>query len=338
MRRIILLMLFVFVLLGCRTELCYDHFHGGEVDIKAEWSDDNIRPNELVVYFYRFDTLSKEENLKPIHDYISNIGGSVYLPYGSFESFVYNNNVKGLLFRNTDKYATAEVYLERDNKTPPFASRSHIRSPTTRYVGAVGGFHRGQIDDFMLDWDSPNHSTVVAPEYHTIIVTFKIKVENLRIADLASGTLSGSAVSINLSTGESRIDDTANSVFDFKIDLADGKNDGYIIAEVSCFELLKDHNDDNELQLAFKLKDKEMTELIPGVEFVLPSGVVFDTDGLVISVKKYLTPEIRKKGGEVIIDDIVVILPDIPIVGDEGGGFDADVNEWEDVPNVDLPV
>lgn len=325
MKNFLLIMLCALVLLGCRkNELDYDYARSGKVQISPEWEELGNMPDEMMVYFYSIgDGLTVAED-KPISDYIPGLGDVVHLPFGSYKSFIFNADVDGILFRNMDNYSTAEAYLE-SNEDPPFATRN----TDTRHISGSGMFYEDRIRDFTLGPENLEHEITTRPKLRTVVASLKIKVQNLRVASKVSGTLSGIAESINLSTGETNAT-TANIIFDLKIDIKDGDSDGYITAEINYFEILWDENESNVLDIAFKLKDETGTELIGDTGYSYP--ITLD-----------ISDEVRKNGGEISLDRISITLPKVEISevhagGDGGGGFETEVANWENGTVVELPT
>lgn len=348
MKKILLLILLLVIQIGCeKTSLYYVYPPGGELHVATDWTHTKSLPNEMVAYFYSVDENGQQIEDDHYFDYMSNAGGIVFLPYGSYRSFTYNNNIKDIKFRNMSRYTTAEAYLEPDSKTPPFATRSLVTN--TNYIGQIGELFTSPIEDFSFNANQEEYYTDVFPKLQTQTLKLKIKVGNLVVASLVNGTLSGVAQTINLSTGETSLEAVANVIFDFNIEITAGDTDGYITADVNYFALLVDKNGSNVLELAFKLKDAAGTELIPGYESTLPPELIFDYSSLVADIKQSITEDVRENGGEVVLDGgadgeayIEIKLPDVVIDentgGGGGGGFDAEVGDWIDGEIIDLPI
>lgn len=315
MRRISII-LFILVFLGCtRKDLYYGAItHPGEIIISADWGETENVPGGIVAYLYSEEGSADTGSSEPTVEYVSNIGSTISLPYGSYYGFIFNDYTEDVLFRNMDDRQSAEAYLGRTDESP-FSTRS----PETKHIGCLESFYKVQIENFTLTKDSRSHSATVNPKLKTLSIELIVSLEGSKNIAYARGALSGVNDAINLSTGNPNTNNTANVVFDFNI------ADNTISASIKCFGINNlgaasngeiEIVEDNNLEIAFILKDGSQIigEHIFDITDIISELAPVENDGVYEDVL-------------IELDKLGIIIPDVPGSGD---GFDLEVGDWDD--------
>ena len=89
-------------------DLCYEHPHWVNVEVKFDWRNDTAaNPAGMDVVFYDMDNISAE----PVSYHLQGRdGGTVQLLPGRYRAMAYNNDTEGILYRNTNLISTVEAY------------------------------------------------------------------------------------------------------------------------------------------------------------------------------------------------------------------------------------
>ena len=89
-------------------DLCYQHPHWVNVEVKFDWRNDTAaNPASMQVVFYDMDNISAE----PVSYHLEGRdGGVVQLLPGRYRAIAYNNDTEAILYRNTNLISTMEAY------------------------------------------------------------------------------------------------------------------------------------------------------------------------------------------------------------------------------------
>ena len=172
----------------------------------------------------------------------------------------------------------------------------------------------------------------LVPERLTHIVPTRMYVNNIHSAKLAIGVLKGMSSSVKLASAEYSTTQTAYRFsFTSKTFTDDEKKNGYMDAEYRIIgPLSEDSNADYELQSSFTLFNYESDE-----DLVYPEP---PADSFKFNVNSQIKSGREAMGLDKVIpveidEDENVTLPDIAL---PGGGFDVDLNDWDD--EIDVPI
>ena len=186
-------------------ELCYNHNHYGDVNIRFNWEKlPDTRVGGMTVLFYNLDAPSAE----PIrYDLAGMDGGLVRLLPGSYRAVAYNYDTEAILYRGMDSYLSLEAYTrlssieegtQMSRSGMPRAQSAEdeqvILEPDPLYAAASEPFTieaNGQCD------------VVLTPEsrVHELTITI-INVPNLQYSSQFGGAISGLSPSVSVASGQ----------------------------------------------------------------------------------------------------------------------------------------
>lgn len=322
--RHIFLILLTLTLLGCtRKELYYGAAQlPGEVIISADWGGAEAIPGGIVAYLYPEGSATKGDYSEPLIEYISNLGSTIPLNYGTYYGVIYNDYTEDVLFRNMDQLQSAEAYLGRSDEAP-FATRS----PMTKHVGCLESFYKVQIGTFTITEVTKSYSTIVSPKLKTLKLDLIIPVIGGKNIAYARGTLSGVNEAMNLYTGKPNKDNLANVIFDFEI------TDNTITASIRCFGLMNLNTTNNSEINTAVLNNLEIAFILKDGSQIIGEHIFDITD----QIKEVVPAE-----NNGVYEDILIILDDlgvdivIPDVAGPSEGFDVTVEDWDERIIIDL--
>lgn len=341
--RLLLSVMMVFSLTGCRKDLCYNHdehalsvkadvdpewmqewenpYTGGEIqlDWEAIWKEqgwprdyDEFRPEiadgiRSIVY---------TEGETPATSNLENYGGLISMSEGLHSILFYNNDTEYIIFDDTDNSATATASTRTRTRAGYNAPENHegertITTPDDLYASYVPSYlaHESITPDGL--------PVTMYPRTYTYLIRYRFK-SGLQYVAQAKGALAGMAEKVYLNDGHTDAS-AATVLFDCKID------EKGCTADVLCFGVPNFAYKTNEYT-----DDPANLHCVLRLDVLLKNGkeLTFDRD---VSKSMRLQP----RGGILVFDDIVVSDED----GQEGsGGFDPNVDDWGDVIEVPLPI
>ncbi len=175
---------------GCRKELCYDHPHGQNVKIVADWGEYSV-PEGIRVVFYPLSG--------PATSFInSNLpaqGGSMFLPEGEYQLLVHNNDTEYILFDSTEDVQTYRA-------TSTSASRkSYVKSDNEITLNEPDYLYSAYIEHIVKTRSESDTLIIrVSPELLVQTYTFTIRGKGLEYVTEARGAITGMAKSVFLAS------------------------------------------------------------------------------------------------------------------------------------------
>lgn len=243
----------------------------------------------------------------PILQQIQYDGDRVSFPAGTYDAVVYNDYTYNIYYRGMESYLTAEAYLQ-DYDRQPLASRA----PSVRNVAEPDIFYVTQINGLSVCPSDGDRTLTLRPELKTLELSIHVEVEGVHNVSMADGSITGSAGSLMLSTGLPRPDaPDCKRIFPFAVD-----NEG-LHAETRMF--LGTHPLENTYILEFLLRDNTV------------SMGKFSYD-----VSDQIIPRLRENGGKIPPEGIDIRIRGVEVDEVPGGGFNAVVDPWGDIINIEL--
>ena len=236
---------------------------------------------------------------------ISPTGGTVRVPSGSYTVLLFNNDTEYIRVQNDGSLSAIEAYtslLLKAGKTKGFPEQNIVNMPDLFYICL--------LKNVAVSSESSSSGTTInaEPEARVFNMEMQVKVNGLANVSSAIGYLSGVAGSYF--PGKDSIPETSSAIaFDF------GKKDSeHISAAVRTFGISGTEPQENIFRLSLTLINGEnMT-----CDFTI-------TDQL----------EVDLKAGVVVVIPDPVVVNDVS--GDTGSGFNAIVDEWDEV-DIDFPM
>ena len=319
---------------SCRKDLCYYHFRRSAVtlDYEQEWERDygrlwaqgwhdgiNGMPYDLMrpkvpetvsmaVYPASGET--------PYEIYLDAAGGQASLGIGPYDMLFYNNDTEYVVINDIASLPKATATTRSRSRATlmdmHYGERT-VSPPDVLY---------GAFVESVPDVGAHNSTPVVAtlrPLVYTYVVRYEIE-EGLEGVALVRGALAGMAESVYLHDGST--DATSATV------LFDGEKTAWgAVAQVRSFGI-PDFPGDHYNRAARETTGKFTLNL----EVRLTDGTIksydFDVSGQVAD---------QPRGG-VITASGIRIDPPKPSEGGDGSGFTADVDDWGEWQDVELPI
>lgn len=329
MRKLLFLICVIFSLYSCDTRRNMIDDNGVWVRVNTDWSRTGIEPNGTTVCFY-----PNRPDLSPIYLVTNETYDSVKLNRDNYSVLVFNETVNGhdnIHFRDMHSYKASEAYSK--SITVP---ERHTKGPEENIVASPGMLGVSKLINLemtrqMIENDE-RPTLNFTPEKRVTVVNVKIHIKGLLYAHVRDNKakLSGLAGEINLSE-ESENYTPVTHYFDInKMKLDAGGIDGTISATFNTFGLAETPEGDEKvksiLTLYVMLRDgnphtpieRDVTDLIK----------VVGEDEISLEIEIGLG----------ILDDPIIVLPEVEDNPDMDSGFDADVDGWGPPIVTDIPV
>lgn len=305
--RLYIILFFVMLTYGCRKELCYNHPHEGSITIDVDWrelpSNHNKPKGVKVVYISHPDQEFSQSFNFPSE------GGSRNLSQNSYKILLTNNDSELVLFRGLTKWETSEAFTGSRRQVP-------YKSPPANVPGGTKSDPRYGISEADLLMvsneatvevtnDVEKHFITVVPKIKVITVTLRIAASGIKNVAEARGFLTGVSPSIFLGTDALSQND-ATLLFDYGSAMAGTE----FRSEVLIFGFVDTPKDYYKLGLELLLIDQKTVYYY---EFDVTSKI---------------TAALRKNGGDLRLDEIIVI-PDVEPPAPGGGGFNPGIGDWD---------
>lgn len=294
-----LLFLALLPVVGCeRTGLYYDDDSKGGVEIKVDWSgfpQGASLPEGVLITFY---DPGKGTDFTFFREAA---GGSVSMPDGEYDVLVYNGDTEKLLFRNMDRFETAEAYLDVRSRA---SVETFIGEPDPNF--AVFSGHVTLVS-------GQKEPVVVKPQCYVSFATVKVKLTGIDNVKACRGSLSGISRCLNLSTGKPG-SESCTLIFDLE------KEGDTYTQNIAFFGLCPNSGSTRA--------ENEVRNLLT-LDFLLLDNTVktFEYD-MTDKIEPGETPDAGKP-----LEIEGIEIPDIE--SPDGGGFDAGIGGWdqeEDIP------
>ncbi|MCM1354981.1 MAG: DUF5119 domain-containing protein [Staphylococcus sp.] len=189
------------VLTGCEhKDLCYDHSHSAEIEIRFRWEQaPDAEPNTMVVNFFSLDGKHVA-----VREFSSRDGGVVKIEAGEYRILFHNGEMESVreLVDNFDYYSLQtieEALLAPMSRVdmpprPSVSSKEPVRSKAETIWA-------GRHDYVLVERNKPGQFIELYPEEVTASYTVEVvNVKNLRDNIDISAALSGLSERLNISS------------------------------------------------------------------------------------------------------------------------------------------
>lgn len=342
------MMIVLIVFIGCRKDLCYDHF--SEVDLQLEvvysldWHlpwDENWNeywPDEWAVDWNKM--LPKEPEGVRLHifdcDYRSPIsnhnleckGGRIALNSGYYDMLLYNNDTEGIIFENMNAVSDAGATTRTRSKSAIYSTRY----PDETTASPPDMLFAGYLPECELR--KPNEEKTLfmrieaklTPRTWTYLVRYEFTSGQEYVSE-AQAYLSGMAGRVCLKDGRTDNEKVITLLLDCNTSTCGFES---IVRSFGLpgfdYEMVRQRVITNEMAL---LNVSVTNKLV--LEMKLMSGKVK-------LVEFDVSSQVRKqpRGGVIVVKDIVVTSEE----GQKpnGSGFEGEVSDWEENIDVDVPI
>lgn len=304
------------VMINAQYRLDWEELCTNYTDWQAEWPEnyipyDTLRPEKpkgLRVVHYTPDGTSRINNL-PVD------GGTVSLAEGTNDMLFYNNDTEYIIFTNTDQMAgtraTTRTKTRASYNGNPYSTTTKdeetVNPPDMLYGNYIANYIPEKVEN----------PTPINVTLHPLVFTYKVRYEfeeGLEYVAIARGALSGMAMYVSLSTGDTS-DEVATILYDCEV------TDFGVRALVNSFGVPGYPNGSYTkadpiygLNLEVRLRNGNMK--------------TFDFD---------VTDQVKAQphGG-------VIVVSGIKVTKDEGmsgsGAFDVEVNGWGEYEDITIPL
>lgn len=331
--------LLFFLLTGCTLAACDNRREIIEDDtvwtrIKLDWTQAEVTPNGATIWFF-----PTRADLSPTVLRTNNNMDSIKLRRDVYSILVFNDTEvdhDGIVFRNTERFETFEAYAlpYTDNSKAVIKADDEVVAQLPGQL-AIASTDRFEITRDMVGFDHrPLLELAPKSKLYTLKVTVRIKgLDN--VVSGSTGTLSGLSEGLLLAESQ-RTTGKVTHLFAFNgISYDQGSyQQGTISANFKLFGLpdggfTRGNESRNKLKLFLKLRDGSTYTVERDV-----SGLINEsTEG---ELKLDL---LVGTGNEESEENPIVKVPDVkPSDPDAGSGFDADVNEWGDNIEIEVPL
>ena len=315
-----------------RDHLYYEGLHTATVIVNPDWTKSHLHPNGVTVYAYNSSDGSLYKRFPPVS---AQERCYIQLPKGNYTLVVMNDTPEEFAdridFIGEENLNTLQAKGVQDLKRSKIENASGslycIVEPDTLAVALYSNLNitQQQIDYF---WDKPENTVSpenaikinVEPQRVVTMINIKAHVKGLKYA--RGTTLSyfrGLAEGHMLGQGQNSMESVAQSfILNQRVFDPGSDSDGTIKASFLSFGMLGDGNTSSRYYL--------------DINFVLINGEPYP---LTFDVTDLITVDISLNLQLSLNINLEIELPEV--IGDEGGGFNPDVGEWED-EIVDIPI
>ena len=315
-----------------RDHLYYEGLHTATVIVNPDWTKSHLHPNGVTVYAYNSSDGSLYKRFPPVS---AQERCYIQLPKGNYTLVVMNDTPEEFAdridFIGEENLNTLQAKGVQDLKRSKIENASGslycIVEPDTLAVALYSNLNitQQQIDYF---WDKPENTVSpenaikinVEPQRVVTMINIKAHVKGLKYA--RGTTISyfrGLAEGHMLGQGQNSMESVAQSfILNQRVFDPGSDSDGTIKASFLSFGMLGDGNTSSRYYL--------------DINFVLINGEPYP---LTFDVTDLITVDISLNLQLSLNLNLEIELPEV--IGDEGGGFNPDVGEWED-EIVDIPI
>lgn len=315
-----------------RDHLYYEGLNTATVIVNPDWTKSRLHPNGVTVYAYNSSDGSLYKRFPPVS---AQERCYIQLPKGNYTLVVMNDTPEEFAdridFIGEENLKTLQAKgvqdLKRSKRENASGSLYCIVEPDTLAVALYSNLNitQQQIDYF---WDKPENTVSpesaikvnVEPKRVVTMINIKAHVKGLKYA--RGTTISyfrGLAEGHMLGQGQNSMESVAQSfILNQRVFDPGSDSDGTIKASFLSFGMLGDGNAASRYYL--------------DINFVLINGEPYP---LTFDVTDLITVDISLNLQLSLNLNLEIELPEV--IGDEGGGFNPDVGEWED-EIVDIPI
>lgn len=335
--------------MGCRKDLCYDHDR--EVDLRLEvaysldwylsWEEnwEENWPEEWIVDWdkilpkepagVRLHTFDNELKVPVSNHNLESRGGRIAINSGRYDLLLYNNDSEGILFENIEGVENASATTRtrtRSTYSTRYPNEVTVSLPDVLFAGFVPEFELEKPRDGEMLYRKIDVG--LTPRTWTYLVRYEFTSGQEFLAG-AEAYLSGMAGSVRLNDGYTH----DNNIVTLLLDCSSST---YGVESVVR---------------SFGLPGFDYPGVKQGiVSEAMASSKVASANKLVLAMKFLsgrtktlefdVTDQVRRqpRGGVIVVRGIIVTPEEGEGPSSEGGGFEGNVNDWEENIDVDIPI
>lgn len=317
-----------------KRELCYDHSHTVDLDVRYDWSlAPDASPESMSLYMFPYSESSNTTGKGQRYEIIGMDGETIRVNAGEYSAITFNSDQDGLKYLGLDSEGQFEIATIDGNLLGDLGSMSGTNNSdipraegtedqrVARQPPMMWAHYIPRITIFPQDPDdtAPNQAIEFNPQ--PIVDTYKIhltNIVNLRILQSVSAAITGMASGTKVRhafTGRSNVlSRTSTEVATIPFDLVINKSDNSISGEMTTFGHCADGDTHKHYLMIYAI-------LIDNSK----AFINIDISDKINSTDNNLTHDIS-------IDRITIPEPD-----NDPGGFNPSVDDWGDV-NINIPM
>ncbi len=287
------------------------------VVVNLDWSDLESKPNGATIKFYP----QTRSELSVVTLLTNSLVDSTYINRDTYSVVVMNETVDShtnLKFSGASSYDTFVAKIQT------------VLNPSADDTEIITA---GEPDDFAtLSYEGleVTRESVIEARRYELFLTPELRTHNLEVSlyingidnlrsDIQQLTIDGMAEGVFLSTGESNGVSTSHTVIFSEKLLDDGSyTHGYLRGSVNCFGIAG-NGISNTVDIYMALRDGTMHVL---EDIDVTDDIYIDEDD---HLQLYLNLE-------------AITLPEVEDIYNPGSGFEADVDDWDDEEDVEIPI
>jgi len=332
-------------------DIAFEYYQSSDIRLDVDWSRFvEETPTGMSVYCYNVKDPSKGPYI-----YLSNdiSGVKISLPIGTYNIVVFNQSISefgSLRFTGMEKFETARAYLEsfttkwkakaddgRILYVPEWLAVDVISNfnVTLEMVEQTASYRRGETKE-----EYSTHIKAV-PENVVSTAQVNVRVHGLQYARSARGSLTGMAEGWLLGL-EHSMETTGThvmEVWDINPDI-DDETKGFVSAEFRTFGLptsTKNNRDpeSNRLYVSFLLRDNAT---ISDCGFSAGNHIMQDIGDKTVELWTGIKSNVEQEPSMDCDPDKPVLLPFVEPEHGGDAGFQATIDDWGDVTEVEVPL
>lgn len=312
-------------LVSCEhKELCYNHPHTVSVEVRFDWSaDPDANPESMSLYLF------PQGGGDPLrYEFVGRNGGTITVLPDTYDAVCLNSDAEGMVYANTGRFETFEVTTNTTELLTSGLTALGVRSESApraegtedeRVALSPDTLWSGTLADIVLTQTDGSDTLTLYPDRS--VCRYRVEIvdaENLKYVRGISASLSGMAGGVLPGAG-TLSSEKVTVPFEAKVTVPDSGDDAG--RELVCGELLVfGHCPDTD------------GEHVLTVYAVMSDGskyaYTFDTDEVTGQIHSAADPR-----------NVLIRLEGLPLPHPitNGGGFQPEVDDWEDI-TITLPM
>lgn len=309
MRRLIFILLTILVFVGCtHKELCYDHPHTLEVDVKFDWlNSPEADPETMSLYLFSDDGSAPQR-----YEFTDKSGGKIRVMPGCYKAICLNSDTRNMRFLDKSCFEDFSITMKDAEHLSGLTSMGTMSDVPETKDGfnerfAMSSDSLWTANDISVLFDENMRMLSMEPAAVFVAIDIEIRnIDNMKWLTSASAALTTMAESYNLSCGQLS-EEGVTIPFATVVDRNDATMKGSLLALGHCPTKEYNHS------------------LI--ISALMIDGVTYD---LVFDVTEQMHDLNDGSKITIVLDNISLPEPGPP-EGGSTGGFKPEVGNWTSV-------
>lgn len=315
-----------------QRELCYDHSHTVDLDVRYDWSlAPDASPESMSLYMFPYSESSNTTGKGQRYEIVGKNGDRIRVTAGRYDIISFNSDPRGLRVNGLESTGSLELSMVEN---PTIGSGVSIPQGAPRAEGTedepimqqppmIWAHHIIGVTIHSADADDPAsqiQQLELRPE--PIVETYRLSItniQNLQYVKSLSGAISGMQGGVNVHRKLSRSSNSYSPSVTIPFEAVHNLADNTISGEIQSFGLSSDDNQSAQhLMLYITLTDNSKVYYETNISDQLKNADT-DTHEMTINIGGLVIPEPTgdPSGG--------------------GGGITPDINDWGNI-NITLPM